>query len=163
MRRFLIIAGISIILLGALATAGMMSSAGLRAMISLASALPAISLNVGSASGRLADEWKVEDVALEIPAAHITIDRLSVGWRPAELFQRKLYIGDISLQGLSVTLKPGTDDVPTAVPTASASSRRSHPVAGGLGLLQQAFALEHGLAQAAAFTLGRRDGDHRWR
>ncbi len=111
MRRFIWIAGISIVLLGALIIAGVTSSAGLRALISLASALPAISLNVTSASGRLADAWQLEEVTLETSAALITIDRLSVDWRPAELFQRKLHIGDISLQGLSVALRPDNDEV----------------------------------------------------
>ena len=111
MRRFIWIAGISIVLLGALITAGVTSSAGLRALISLVSGLPAISLNVTSASGRLADAWQLEEVTLETTAALITIDRLSVDWRPAELLQRKLHINDISLQGLSIALRPGDDDV----------------------------------------------------
>lgn len=111
MRRFIWIAGISIVLLGALITAGVTSSAGLRALISLVSGLPAISLNVTSASGRLADAWQLEEVTLETSAALITIDRLSVDWRPAELLQRKLHINDISLQGLSIALRPGDDDV----------------------------------------------------
>ena len=98
-------------LLGALITAGVTSSAGLRALISLVSGLPAISLNVTSASGRLADAWQLEEVTLETSAALITIDRLSVDWRPAELLQRKLHINDISLQGLSIALRPGDDDV----------------------------------------------------
>jgi len=111
MRRFIWIAGISIVLLGALITAGVTSSAGLRALISLVSALPAISLNVTSASGRLADGWQLEEVTLETSAALITIDRLRVDWRPAELFQRKLHINNISLQGLSIALRPGDDEV----------------------------------------------------
>ena len=147
MRRFLITAGISILLLGALASAGVMSSAGLHAMMSLASALPAISLNAGSASGRLADVWKLEDVTLEIPAARITIDRLSVEWRPAELFQRKLHIGDISLQGLSASLKPDTDDVPTVEPEPS-FALPSLPLTIKIGRLQIENAVIHSAADA---------------
>ncbi len=114
MRRFLWLAGISFVLLGALITAGVTSSAGLRALISLVSALPAISLKVESVSGRLADAWQLEEVTLELPAALITIDRLNVEWRPAELFQRKLHIGDISLQGLSVALRSGNVEAVSA-------------------------------------------------
>ncbi len=114
MRRFVWIAGISIVLLGALITAGLMSSTGLRAMISLVSGLPAISIQVERVNGRLVDAWQLEAITLEIPAALISIDRMSVDWRPAELFRRKLHIADISLQGLSVALRSGNAELPSA-------------------------------------------------
>ena len=125
MRGFVWFTAVCLFSLGLLVSVGLMSTAGLRGLLSLVSAVPDISIRVGRVSGRLLDSWQLEDLVVDLSVARISVAKLSGDWRPADLLQRQLHVADISARGVSVRLKAGADK---AVPDESEPASALFPL-----------------------------------
>lgn len=108
------IAGLSVLIL-VLAIAALLfwllgTTGGTRAAFSGISSLTGGSVQAEGVSGRLSERVQIDKLVIDNPGQTITLDKVDMLWRPAELLQRRLHVQQLQVEHLSVVQKEQPDD-----------------------------------------------------
>ncbi len=71
-----------------------------------------IAIEVSGLSGNLFDGLDIAELSLQLPAAEVRAEQLSVRWQPAQLFTGRIYLTRVLVSRLAVVLRasPSTDE-----------------------------------------------------
>ncbi len=95
--------GAAVFLLGAsisLVIWALNSAEGTRALFKTVSFFSAVQIDAKVIQGRLRDELKLQGVRIRWPQGEIRADRLHFRWQPAELWNHKVILDELSLEGV---------------------------------------------------------------
>ena len=95
--------GAAVFLLGAsisLVIWALNSAEGTRALFKTVSFFSAVQIDAKEIQGRLRDELKLQGVRIRWPQGEIRADRLHLRWQPAELWNHKVILDELSLEGV---------------------------------------------------------------
>ncbi len=104
MRPLLIGTGLASLVLLTLMAVLLFSSGGLSMTVRLISGLSGGGIVVGESHGRLAGDWRLEDVAVEMTGGRITIGEMACRWQPRKLLRGALSIGALTARQVKVTV-----------------------------------------------------------
>jgi translocation and assembly module TamB len=103
-RALLITAGLASFALLLLTAVLLFSSTGLSTTVRLVNGLSGGGIVIGESHGRLAGDWRLEDVVLEIPGGRVSVAELSCRWQPRKLLRGTLSIGALTARQVTVML-----------------------------------------------------------
>jgi len=105
-RKYLLIISISLVLiLGGLASVGfwaLNSAEGTRVLLKTISLLTPLRIEAREISGRVKDELKMKGLRIRWPQGELQADSFHLRWEPGDLWNRKLLIRELSLEGVCV-------------------------------------------------------------
>ncbi|MBE0583850.1 MAG: hypothetical protein IH612_08785, partial [Desulfofustis sp.] len=104
MRKLFIAVLVAVVLSTALGAVLLLSSTGLTTAVRLVTTLSGGLLTIGESHGRLAGDWRLNNVMLALPDSRVTIEELACRWHPRELLHGRLSIADLTARRVTVTV-----------------------------------------------------------
>ena len=92
------------------------TESGLRALAGAARGVSGGALRLEAVSGRLADSLAIGRLEIDQAALRLSVESLTLRWRPAALLRGELAIDEISAVRLAFATAPGGDDSPPGAP-----------------------------------------------